>query len=250
MQSDFACIFVQIKGETVRRIDVRDSEWKEIWRIDTKTSVSFSKLTICEAEQVIAFPSATQDTLSLARIPDGVVVKSLSLSKNTPPAAGMIVCMVKSQEQCENTRLNALTESGHIVSLNPTNGEVISIRKVEFPSDSTVDSVIPTAMMNVGNGDWLIGFSNGIVSRLEDASEWYQDSQRPGISCMLACGDDILLATWKGTLCILNKDGKVVQRPRSPHSCSISHVSVSGNRVAVGSTDGRVSIWELAYTEL
>ena len=118
--------------------------------------------------------------------------------------------------------------------------------RVVFPVDPQNESVIPTAIESMTDGTLAVGFSNGLVSSASGEKVYL--STKGGIGCIrnLPQSSTVVVGTWKGNLfCVANETALDLQ---SPHACNVCQVAVSpsGGRMAVASTDGRVSVWNLS----
>ena len=117
------------------------------------------------------------------------------------------------------------------MEVSPADRKVVKTSSIRFPSDS----VIPTCL-GIRSSETVVGFSNGQLFR--DKSDTFETPLRgcSGIGAIDFARDDLMIAgNWRG---------HITQTEDQPHIASIrSIVSSGGSRVAIASTDGRVSIW-------
>ena len=159
----------------------------------------------------------------------------------------MITCIIK---RSPAEILGILTESGHVISLSVLSGKVSSVDDVIFPPLSArEESIIPISLKETSSQILLVGYTDGTIKRSGTPEEvLYRDTSGSGISSIQEMRENILIATWKGSIFMVDGEtGRLIERFKSPHVCQITKISMNSNqtRIAIASTDGRVSIWEL-----
>jgi len=244
IKDGFAKIFVHIKCDSVKCMCVNtDGTWEQAWSFNNPTAVSFAKMILNMQNGAIVFPSSGQNTVSVARIEDGYLLGEVQISNSNRGVAGMISAMT--HKSCSHVSL--LTESGHVVTVDLPSCDIVSTEEIRFPGDPHVDSIIPISLEYSSGGVCSIGYSNGIIQKIDkDVHEWYKDTRGSGISCIKRLGEDkYIIATWKGSVAVVDDNGLAVVVLKTPHTCNLSQVAATSQRVAVASTDGRVSIWVL-----
>lgn len=236
---EYTELYILFKGGDLACMHVRDGVWMTIWSVSCGTAISFAKPILLNKDGVIVHVRSGQHVVAFTRVADGKSVAELDIG-TLVDAKGIITgsCVREST-------VALLTESGLIVEVDGAEG-VQRMSRVVFPVDPQNESVIPTAIESMTDGTLAVGFSNGLVSSASGEKVYL--STKGGIGCIrnLPQSSTVVVGTWKGNLfCVANETALDLQ---SPHACNVCQVAVSpsGGRMAVASTDGRVSVWNLS----
>lgn len=216
-------LIVQTKADSVSLYDW--TQWKCLWTISTSTAVTFARP--CVLNDQVAFVCKAQGTVAIVTLDTGYVEATYDLTSTG--AAGMTVALA-----CSPTAWATLTESGHLIHFTHKAGSAVDqqCQPITLPQG---ESVIPTALHVDSSGEAIIGFSNGEV--LSAAGAEFFTSQDSGIGALTkTISGRIVGGTWRGHIFPSNDQ---------PHCASIVKVAAAASRVAIASTDGRVSLWDL-----
>jgi hypothetical protein len=135
-----------------------------------------------------------------------------------------------------------LTESGSVFSIT-SEGKQGSFLSVRFPDTS----VPPTAMCVLPSAELLVGFSNGSIG-IEKSIEhkWITNNSRSssGVGSLASLNghSSIVAGFWNGRITVNPEEGWDKDQP---HMGSIRSIVSNSNRVAIASSDGRVSVWSI-----
>jgi hypothetical protein len=226
-------LIVQTKNDSI-------SLWKGskcLWTVANRTSISFSKPVIWNGEHLVHVAGG-QCTVSILRVETAYVESVIDLSSHG--CSGMVVAM-----QTTGDTVFILTESGHVAHLGLRNDKmaVLCVVSVPFPSDKEEESIVPTAFVVCPDRTFLVGFSNG--SLMDSSSSKEVHKLESGIGQICEINDTVLIGSWNGDLCTLSRDWLTIHPIKSPHRCSITRIVLKGEKIVVGSTDGRASVWML-----
>ena len=204
-------VAIQTKGDSITFF--RLPEWKVFWSISTKKAVSFARPVIID--RTVCFVINGQAEMGFVNIDTGNLEYKLLL----PESPGLVTAI----ENHENN-FKILTESGTIFSVSGDGSKINGSHRIVFPDQSAV----PTSMVS-----GIVGFSDGSIFKDGSLSK----SMESGIGALTVSSEGILLVGgW---------DGTVLPCDNQPHIASIRSITSRANRVAVASTDGRVSLWYL-----
>lgn len=231
-------LFIQLKGDKVLCVHVSEDRWDEVWTIPCSTAITFSKPILLDNGNILAFIASGQTRIVFADTKNGTILHELDLALQ-PEAKGIVTGISRGSDS-----IFCLVESGKVVQIG-LGDWAIKTNTVAFPMEPSIESTIPSSIETSKDGTCIIGFSNGSVRLLNGTDDLFKGAN--GIGCMRTIPNSnlVILGTWKGELYFL--DGVTNECLRSPHATNICQISVSpGNdRVAVASTDSRVSIWSL-----
>ena len=231
-------LVIQSRGDSVSLFTDASGTWKPEWTVSTKTAVSFSKPVLIEL--YVFFVSHGQSVIYVVDTVTGTTVTSVDVT--TTVASGMVTSIDRVGDEAI-----VLTESGHIVVLSQTGG-LVSTSHVTFKTDDTADSVVPSALAVKSSRECLVGYSNGTIHKhsVDSTIPLFSSPLKGGVGWIVVEADVTVMGTWKGNLYTAIRDGEPTA-VRSPHVCSIVRIAGNGGtRLAVASTDGRVSVWDIA----
>jgi hypothetical protein len=231
-------LIVHSKTDKLRRYVWENSKYRAdpilAWSISAKSAVSFSKPVVVSGSYLMA-PFTGQSTLGVYHLTTGTPAME-PVDTTSLGASGMVMALSSRGNQCI-----VLTESGHLISIIPSEKTTHMIRDSLPQTERTDQAPTPTALF-VSASTMAVGFSDGTV--WTDQEGKISVSPGDGIGAITCIGDSLLCGTWKGHLRWIGDANKSLT---SPHACSIVSMEVSpcGTRLAVGSTDGRVSFWDI-----
>jgi len=221
-------VIVQTKSGAVSLY--RFDAWKCMWTLSTKTAASFAKPVFSNGTALVV--SQGQSTLSFINIETGYSEKQVNVCDIVPLAKGMVVSM-------ENTKLSGeflvLMESGHLIFLNE-NGSLLRKMQASFPN---AESSVPTALWTGDDFD-LVGFSCGHVRKVSRGENCHHMTVSEGVGALSVYRGNVIVGSWRGELSDFEKKIK-----DQPHGASIVKLALDcdESRLAVASTDGRVSLF-------
>ena len=225
-------VLVQTKSGSLYFFNV--SGWKCMWSISTKTAISFARPVVTERRACFVLKS--QSVVGLVNIDTGNLDHEIEL----PKGSGQVVSIAVR----EPGLFLVLTESGSVFSIT-TEGKLELFLSVRFPDSS----VPPTAMCVLPSGELLVGFSNGSVGlekSVDGNHKWISinGSSNSGVGSIVSFnnGKAIVVGYWNGRIAVHPEDGWDKDQP---HMGSIRSIASNSHRVAIASTDGRVSVWSI-----
>ncbi len=221
-------VIVQTKAGNVTLFEISEprTSFKKQWSVSSKQSVSFARPAVVAS--VCLFVQTGQSLLGFIDIETGNLEGTIDLSKSIVcENPGLVVGIVVNEHD-----FLVLTESGSIVRIDSVSRKILQGNcQTKFPESGAV----PTCF----SANSVVGFSNGsIVENGNIDRRIFPNTVGVG-----AIGDDgRIIGGWNGEL---------FGFPDQPHSASIRSISVneSRTRIAVASTDGRVSVWYIDSDE-
>lgn len=207
--------------------------WRCLWTVSTKTAASFAKPVVV-SNTTACVVSHGQATLSLINLETGYVEKTVNICELVPVARGMIASLAVADV------FFVLMESGHLISLTES-GNVVHFFQIAFPSS---ESCVPTSLCVSGDkNSHIVGFSSGHLDTISLGNKPHQSHLLDvpgGVGAIVLCRDNVIAGSWKGQ--IVDSDGEIEDQP---HYAGIVKLALdsSETRLAVGSLDGRVSLF-------
>ena len=206
--------------------------WRCLWTVSTKTAASFAKPVVAN-NKTACVVSHDQATLSLINLDTGYVEKTVNICELVPVAKGMIAALAVADV------FFVLMESGHLISLTES-GNVVHFSQIAFPNS---ESCVPTSLCVGGNKNYfhIVGFSSGHLDKIHVGNKSEPLFDVPGgVGAIVLCRDNVIAGSWKGRL--FDSDGKIEDQP---HYAGIVKLALDPGetRLAVGSLDGRVSLF-------
>ena len=231
-------VFSLLKADKITCMQFDGREWVSRWSNSCKTAVSFAKPLLVNNGTVIVYVSSGQHKLAFAKTIDGSVEREVDIS-SVSGARGMVTDLRSFAKL-----IVVLLESGVVVIMNEE-GCVKESIQVVFPIDPMNESIIPTGVSFASDGTVVVGFSSGDVQSVDGFVKYMTAHGGVGCICDVPKVGKQVIGTWKGKLHIHSSD--TVSHIPSPHACSVSQISANreGSYLAVGSADGRVSVWNL-----
>lgn len=224
-------LLVQTKSGSLHFFDT--NPWRCMWSVSTKTAISFARPVVSQSHACFVIKS--QLVLGLVNLDTGNVDNEIELPKNS----GQIVSIGVREEP---DIFLVLTESGSVFSIT-SEGKKRLFLSVHFPNSS----VCPTSMCVRSSSELLVGFSNGCIGieKLGD-HEWItnisKSSSGVGSIASLNGQSSIVAGFWNGRIDVNPEEGWDKDQP---HMGSIRSIVSNSNRVAIASSDGRVSVWSI-----
>ncbi len=231
-------LYVQLKGGDLISTCVSEGEWVRVWSDACNTAISFAKPLLINGGDHIVYVRSGQHKVAFVGAKDGKLVREVDLT-SSPGTKGIVTASC-----IRGANVLFLTESGAIVETDGTGANAVTIH-VCFPKDPKHESIIPSATASMVDDSVLVGFSNGMVTSVSGEKTYLSSKGGIAIIRSLPRTSQAVIGTWKGTLYLMRDE--IVTEVRTPHACNICQISVSlnGTNVAVASTDGRVSVWNL-----
>ena len=232
---DDSLLLIQTKSDS---LSLFNTEWKIQWSVSTKTAVSFSRPAVAGG-RIVCCVIAGQWTLGFVNIETGNLESKIDLSLVVPSSSnpGSVVSIITRMSPCgEEDSFVVLVETGHLVEI-AWDGKLYVFKRVlsiPFPEGS----VIPTTLAMGTTGEVLVvGFSDGSVLRQETKTDRSFEKLFPsGVGAVEISGQKLICGDWTGNVTLTDDQ---------PHIASIRSIVCRQHRVAIASTDGRVSLWFL-----